>query len=70
MDFCGRTIYVQVMRHPDDQEPADLSPGHLPKFVLQHLRPELSMDEREAAIAARPETTGAAVLWLAENGRA
>ncbi len=42
---------------------------HLPKFVLAHLRPELAMDEREAAIAARPETTGAAVLWLAENGR-
>lgn len=45
------------------------SAGHLPKYVLQYLRPELRMHPCEAVIVARPETAGNVVLWLAEHGR-
>ncbi len=45
------------------------SAGHLPKSVVQYLRPELGMDEREAATVARPETAGNVLCWLAEHGR-
>ncbi len=45
------------------------SADHLPKYVLQYLRPELQMDKYEAATAARPETAGNVLLWLGEHGR-
>jgi hypothetical protein len=67
VDPVSHCLYAEGDRAWREQwEP---SAGHLPKYVLQYLRPELTMDPFEAAFAARPETAGSALLWLAENGR-
>lgn len=68
----GTNIILSAGLPEDDRawrEQWEPSAGHLPKFVLQYLRPDLAMNEREAAFAAMPETAGNALLWLAENGR-
>lgn len=68
----GTGLALSIGYPADDRawrEQWEPSPGHLPKYVLQYLRPELGMDEHEAAIAARPETAGLVLLWLGEHDR-
>lgn len=67
VDPVSHCLYAEDDRAWREQwEP---SAGHLPKYVLQYLRPELAMNPSEAAIAALPEIAGAVLCWLAENRR-
>ncbi len=71
-EIPGTGLSLSILIPEDDRawrEQWEPSAGHLPKYVLQYLRPELAMDEHEAATAALPSTVGAAMLWLAENDR-
>ncbi len=45
------------------------SAGHLPKYVLAYLRPELQRSAPEESQMQDPDAIGFILLWLAENGR-
>ena len=68
-DVDPATSYLYAEDDRAWREQWEPSVAHLPKYVLQYLRPELQMCKWEAATAALPQTVGAVLLWLAEHGR-